>query len=498
MLVERTFRMQAATTSTPAIRTQAREQPAGLLRAPLWKRWLHSQTAAPIGSSVAVARRYHFGSGGIAYSITTLVLIIGAVNGQNNLLFVVFGSAVAGMLISGIVSGWSMMGLRITREAPGTMRVGERASLRYGVENKARFTPACGLLIEELGKASSAVGFEFAASVEQGLGKARGSLARVAAGGKEVAECSVVPRQRGKYTLTPMRISSAFPIGLTRKSVTFVQQDAVLIWPARVKIAIPPGATAPTGDERGSGIASRAGAEFFSLREYQEGDSPRSIAWRASARAATPIVRTFVTPPGTRTWIVLDLASLNTAAVSGGETLAQEELIALAAGCTEFLLTQGHEVGIRNASGEVLVPLCRGLGSLHSVLDTLALLDASKHSEPADASNLPKGSMVWLCGTAPSAPPPSHSTVLSLQDAKVRDALRESPAILAGDAAGTGPLGLPAGWFESLLAEVRDWFKELFVPKNTQQAATSNSSVNPGSSRQASSKQSRSKQGGAT
>jgi uncharacterized protein (DUF58 family) len=430
---------------------------------------------------MVIARRYHFGAGGIAYAVTTLVLIIGAVNGQNNLLFVVFGAAVAGMLLSGIISGWSMMGLRITREAPGTMRVGEQSVLRYVIENKSSIMPACGLLVEELPKATSAVGFEFTATVEQGLSSPRGAVSRIAARSKQHTETVVLPRKRGRYTLTPMRISSAFPIGLTRKSVTFVQQDAVLVWPARVHLPLIMGAAAPTGDERGSGAPTRAGAEFFSLREYQDGDSPRSIAWRVSARTQSPVVKTFITPPGSRSWIVIDFASVSPA-LPATTTLAAsikdqpspatqttdrviEDLIALTAGCAQELLSQSQEVGVRSAGGDVLVPLCRGLGSVPSMLDTLALLDATKHLLASNLSQLPRGSLLWICHQSPSVPLPAHAKVIAASAPHVRAALQSSPAVIEQNAGSTSAFGLPSVWFGSLFAEARAWFVTLVAKK---------------------------------
>lgn len=449
-------------------------------RAPFWKRWLRSQIAAPIGSSMVIARRYHFGAGGIAYAVTTLVLIVGAVNGQNNLLFVVFGAAVAGMLLSGIVSGWSMMGLRLTREAPGTMRVGERGYLRYVIENKSRLMPACGLLIEELDKATSAVGFAFEATSEKGLGKSRSSLARVPAQGKEIAITTVLPRRRGKYTLLAARIGSAFPIGLTRKSVTFVQQDAVLVWPARVHVPLGTAASAPTGDERGSGAPTRAGAEFFALREYQEGDNPRAIAWRASARSGAPVVRTYITPPGARTWIVLDLAS---AAGASDVFTAQEELIALAAGAAEQLLSQGHEIGLRATSGEAIVPLCRGIASISGVMDTLALLDAARltsaaqstSKSQASSAHMPRGSVLWICRAQPTSTVPPFSHLLHSESAGARAALQKHPAVLTSEDARAGALGIPIGFFDAFSSEVRSWVRSLFISAQPAQAGSASS-----------------------
>ncbi|XOV76788.1 MAG: hypothetical protein ACFHWZ_08095 [Phycisphaerales bacterium] len=62
-----------------------------------------------------VARRYHMHSGGVFYIVVTVLLGIGSINSQNNLLFIVFGVALGAMLVSGVVSGAMMMGLEVDR-----------------------------------------------------------------------------------------------------------------------------------------------------------------------------------------------------------------------------------------------------------------------------------------------------------------------------------------------------------------------------------------------
>ena len=51
-----------------------------------------------------VGRRYLFHAPGITYAVTTIVLILGAINGQNNFLFALFGLATGGLVISGFFS----------------------------------------------------------------------------------------------------------------------------------------------------------------------------------------------------------------------------------------------------------------------------------------------------------------------------------------------------------------------------------------------------------
>ncbi len=83
------------------------------------------------------------------YAFVTVLVGMGAVNSQNNLLFAAFGVSMAAVLVSGFVSGAMLLGLRVKREAVEPTRAGEPLSVRYEVTNTGRFMPALGLRVEE-------------------------------------------------------------------------------------------------------------------------------------------------------------------------------------------------------------------------------------------------------------------------------------------------------------------------------------------------------------
>ena len=96
-----------------------------------------------------VARRYHFHWPGLAYAGTSVVLVIGAINGQNNLLFAIFGMAVGGLIVSGFLSGINLLGITVERVAVIAAGVGEEVIIRYRVRNTSRFFALMGITIEE-------------------------------------------------------------------------------------------------------------------------------------------------------------------------------------------------------------------------------------------------------------------------------------------------------------------------------------------------------------
>src|SRR5690606_8445285 len=54
---------------------------------------------------------------------------------------------------------------------------------------------------------------------------------------------------------------------------------------------------------RGTGI------EFDTVREYEEGDDPRSVDWNVTARVGRPFVKKYVDERELTVWFVVDLSA---------------------------------------------------------------------------------------------------------------------------------------------------------------------------------------------
>jgi uncharacterized protein (DUF58 family) len=333
-----------------------------------------------------LSRRYHFSIASFAYIATTCVLVIGAVNGQNNLLFWIFGLAVAGLLISGVLSGWSLMGIHIRRRIIAPSAAGEAFRVEYTIRNTNFLFGAFGLLIEELPEGRNWFGRRFGADWHRHVAPLKTSIPYVPARGTVVVEGTALALRRGPASFGPLRVSSTFPFGITRKSVTLHQPDAALVRPQRVELA--PSIKLAGGEARAESralVRARAGDDMFALRDYQAGDSPRAIAWRATARADRPIVRDPAIRRGRRVWLVLDDAS--------GTPESRERAISLAAALLERGIREGAQVGLIAASHGVLLPAGPLAPSrLAHTVDQLAALPvgqpeprASQHAPALDA-----------------------------------------------------------------------------------------------------------------
>jgi uncharacterized protein (DUF58 family) len=268
-----------------------------------------------------VGRRYHFNLGGIIYVITTVLLMTGAINSQNNLLFFAFGLALSGLFISGVISGAAMMGLRVWRLPVAPARVGETLTIRYRVHNRNRFIPAMGLTIEELRAGEgrwglSSWGRRPRPDWSRFITRPIALIVEVGPRSTEEASVQVRACRRGEVVLDRVRVRSSFPFGLMAKSVILAREQALMVHPAHVPLEDRFIDSLLQGPRGSAGYAARARApgidEFTGLRQYVPGDPTSRIAWKPSARSLASggslVVRRHAAAGATRLWVVLALA----------------------------------------------------------------------------------------------------------------------------------------------------------------------------------------------
>lgn len=340
--------------------------------------------------AVPLRRRYHFHTPGIVYIVITILIALGAFNSQNNLLFWAFGFALAILVVSGLISGQMLMGIRAVREpagaAPGSSAAravaGEPLALVYRVTNRSRFVPAFAIGATESptmeGDASRSPPQTYAFLVH--------------AGPSETVEtrATFTPPRRGVLRLGDFRLDTTFPFGLIRKGLLFRQPRTIIVRPK--PLPPPPDLfrRRPAGDHGAQPRPARAGhgEDFFALRSYVPGDSPRTIAWRASARAGDLLVRQHAQPAPRRITVVVHTDP-------AAPEADNEAAISRAAGIIVAAAQRGYEIGLSvPAAGITRRPL-PGPAAAGRLLDDLALLDltapASRTPSPRIA---PRGELV--------------------------------------------------------------------------------------------------------
>ena len=129
-----------------------------------------------------------------------------------------------------------------------------------------------------------------------------------------------------------------------------------------------------------------AGIEFDEVREYAEGDDPRSVDWNVTARMGRPFVKKFVDERDLTVLFLLDLS----ASMTGGFGIwSARETAARVCACLGISATRnGDRVGLVafGHAVEKYVPAKKGIGhALRVVRDTLALPSTDGPSDAGPA-----------------------------------------------------------------------------------------------------------------
>jgi len=345
-----------------------------------------------------IRRRFHISYPGVLYVGVTVVLAIGAINSQNNLLFIALGLSIGALLVSGIMSGFMLMSLRIERDQVMPGVVGGPLVIRYTITNQSRFIPAFGLVITELpgermrifrwfdrlrrafgrGAVDEAEDRERRRAWSHRLPRPYACASHIGTRSSARAEALIEPVRRGAVDFQGVRVTSSFPFGILRKSVDFEQAASALVRPASAPVAESLLRRIESIGDSGEDGSLRAGRgmEYHGLREYVPGDSMRDIAWRASARTEELVVRETAPPTMARVWIGVDLEPGTEAEDDN------ERAISLCAGLLERAISAGFQVGlVVPAFGVIRTPVGHALKGesaarrLAMLLDDLARLD---------------------------------------------------------------------------------------------------------------------------
>jgi uncharacterized protein (DUF58 family) len=224
-------------------------------------RMLPAPPAGPLPLAVPRRRIYILPSGfGLVYALALFVLMIGALNYNNN----------AAILLA------LLLAMAALASAHGAVRLLADLSLRRfdAGETFAGDAQACRLLVRS---ERGAIAGDLRLAVD-------GQQVRADAGadGEALFAWAWRSSRRGRRVLGRMRLSTTWPLGLFR-AWTILEPDAVaLVYPAPETPPVPlPSQADVHGDRR---LPSRGEQDWHALREFQRGDALRDIAWKVSAR----------------------------------------------------------------------------------------------------------------------------------------------------------------------------------------------------------------------
>jgi uncharacterized protein (DUF58 family) len=394
-----------------------------------------------------IRRRLYPHLPGLIYVGLLTLVGVAAMNNQNNLLFWVLGVMIAGLLISAFLTFYMLWSLKIRRIDPQHGSVGEPLIVRYAVFNRSRLLSIFNITIAE-------------ASASSGAGTWRHLMQPASAwimhiGPRETVHGEAIfwPTKRGEVAFERLRVSTTFPFGIIRKSITVPQSQHTLIYPMlyELKRGVLDALT-PAG-LMGLKVTQHPGSgdDYFGVREFKPGDSMRHISWKRTAHADELITIERTSPSPAKMRVILDLTVPTEAlrveansAISARDL--EERAISLAASIMHAADLQGFEVGL-TVQGVNVPPIAvrRNRWHLRKIMAALAGIGLDGPRSAAKAQPIRDAERAALVVIAPDrVQPMSGRDDAWYLTARQLDSLAERPIGWNAGSIGSGPTRMSA------------------------------------------------------
>lgn len=329
-------------------------------------------------------RRLVFTRPGKFFMLLTIGVGLGALNTGQNLLFLLLGMLLSAIIASGILSEAVIQRLRIRRQTPRRLWAGAPAPGAFTVENP-RGTPTVNLEVCERGaiclegpRAGQEVGpkhlpfwkfWEADNFHDDAQHIAIGKALVVEPGASLVLEARYLLPTRGRWRLIGLRKATRFPFGLFHKVADRDEPLDVLVFPE----PLPAASWIHDVASRFGDVARQKpglGEDFFGLRELRQGDDPRQLHWRATAKRGKPVVREAEEQAQRALLIYLVNATGHDGPATPAERARFERGLGRVVTLLNALAEQGCMVGLVTLDG-AYVPGA-GEQSMHAMLSHLA------------------------------------------------------------------------------------------------------------------------------
>lgn len=312
---------------------------------------------------------------GIVYLLILVVLFIGSIVGQENMLMLVFAMMVGPFVLNGWITFMTLRRIQIDRRLPARSMAGDPVSIEIELSNNRR------LLSSWLANVTDLI----VSREERVTGTVM--FARVPPRQSRTADYRLRPMRRGRYDLGPLKVSTRFPFGLVERGALFANRSQLLVYPRLGLLT-----SAWRHEERMAAelVPQRemsAGVfddEFHGLREFRWGDNPRAIHWQTSARRNEIMVREFYQSRDQNLIVLLDLA-LSSSADTQAVEQAESALSLAATVCVEHM-RQSRDAKLYVAADGTEFFKWEGQArpsNIESMLDTLAVVELSPQPDLA-------------------------------------------------------------------------------------------------------------------
>jgi uncharacterized protein (DUF58 family) len=238
-------------------------------------------------------------------------------------------------MIAAIFVRWNRQRVTVRRHLSDVrVQPGTRVTVQIEVENRSP-APTSFLLFED--RLPSALGRS-----------ARLVVSGVPGRGVQRASYAVLPQARGRYQIGPTTLDMTDPFALTRQRIEFEDRDELLVTPEVENLLGSP--DSPFGAQVGSSRAKhlfRVGEDYYTMRQYQEGDDLRRIHWPSVARTGQLMIRQDESSRRSSGLVFLDTREYALGQIHGA---AFERAVSVAATLGVLLVRGGFTLRLATAS----------------------------------------------------------------------------------------------------------------------------------------------------
>ena len=204
-------------------------------------------------------------------------------------------------------------------------------------------------------------------------GRARFAINGIEPSGTREATYKLEAATRGRYEVGPLQVLVSDPFGLARIRSTGLGPSTLLVHPRIEKLSLP----RDMGERRSAAASALRqptgprGEDFYTLREYAEGDELRKIHWPSTAKRGKLMIRQEETPWHLRATILLD--DRRSVHEGEGPLSSFEQAVQGAASVVDLYSRSGYAYRL-TAAHESGIPNGKGSSHYHRCLDVLAMV----------------------------------------------------------------------------------------------------------------------------
>ncbi|UCD56331.1 MAG: DUF58 domain-containing protein [Candidatus Hydrogenedentota bacterium] len=282
-----------------------------------------------------------------------LLLSIGLAgfNSGNNLLYLIASVMLGTVFVSLVAGRVNLSRIEARRRVPNYVFAGHPFRVGLEIFNNKRLFDSFG------------IGLEGAANGR------RPFLVTIRSNSKEVRELEVLLKRRGLHKLTPMTLTSAFPLGLFELRKKAADKQEIIVYPHIYDLSRAFDGPGNIREEFPRHLKG-PGSGLYGVREYRHGEDAANISWKLSAKLDKLIVRETECEEKRRVCIAFDNVLKDDSAAA---LEAFEQAVSAAASLVWYLYRSGYSVKLVTRGKSI--GYGQGFEQMHRMLIALALIE---------------------------------------------------------------------------------------------------------------------------